>query len=981
MSEPIWTPRKLVESVWTPKERGALAWTPEEIATSLWSRLPNNGAIWTPKELVSSIWDGYRPPGVTSAFRAFSADSPWNKRCDTAPVHPQSDQILEFLMSQTGPGGYGKPTLTGTKNNTFGTPQYWASTSDPIYNIAHPQPGDPDYDLEPYNIPNEFSAIYVPVGLKPGSYDPRGTFSDNEVSIWNLDLGYVAWLYNLNYYEDEDRYTCRGGSIAYLDGNGVNKDILGGDSRNGPNSHRGLNGALVAYRWDEYQAGAVDHAIRVGIVNTVGAQLNFKPPLYPMDGSDGQSLDPLAIPHGARIRLKSATDISGLHPEAIPLAKALKEYGMIVSDSAGTTEIKCELFVAPPGETARWTMGGDALFGIPLTEYEVIDYSYDWRNARDSNKVSISSDFAPPSIPLAASAVPGADGEIIVTWLASQRATSYELRVDGTVVSNITNTEYIHSGLEAGSDHTYQVRAVNALGTSFYTILFNGTVAGVPPIQDVTVASVTAWTGGGSSNPILTAPAGTFPSYLCAAFVSILDPDAVFITPSGWTLAGTQIDGTLKTVVFIATGVSTSDQVIFPVSGLSTSRALAFISFKASKGTLDGFLSAAEGVDTVTAHKCPDLATTVAGSLPFSAAFDRSSTSWSTISDYEEVLDFNSSSPDVISGLIAVRRHTNANPATAVGPELVGTNASSTATMFSLGVEAAMPPPSGLSAVLSAGSVTVTWDAYPDATTYEVQRSLSEVGGYESLGIVGTNSFVDNTVESGVLYFYRVGALTSVRGSTWAVTKVVGVLNLIATASWTGSGSSTVPTITVPTGVGLEDRVYVFAQSLTTTEIYSTPVGWTFEGSVQDGTYNSQLFSRDGLLSGDVLQFPTATSSANKSLALVAFTGAHAVLDGKVSAGEASGGTTDHQTPSVTTEHAGTRLLSAAFDRSSLSWTILTAEWVEKLDFVGVESSACSGSLAFKTDPVSPGLNTGAVHRGSASTSTAVMWTIGIRKA
>ena len=73
----------------------------------------------------------------------------------------------------------------------------------------------------------------------------------------------------------------------------------------------------------------------------------------------------------------------------------------------------------------------------------------------------------------------------------------------------------------------------------------------------------------------------------------------------------------------------------------------------------------------------------------------------------------------------------------------------------------ALPPssPSSLNAVVSSGSIALTWTA-GDATeeNYDIQRKSSAAGAYVSIGLPTSESFEDTTVITANTYWYRVFA-------------------------------------------------------------------------------------------------------------------------------------------------------------------------------------------------------------------------------
>ena len=61
------------------------------------------------------------------------------------------------------------------------------------------------------------------------------------------------------------------------------------------------------------------------------------------------------------------------------------------------------------------------------------------------------------------------DTSVDVSWEAVSGATSYDLDVDGTIVSGNVSTHYLHDNLEPNTSHIYRVRTNNSEGTSDWT--------------------------------------------------------------------------------------------------------------------------------------------------------------------------------------------------------------------------------------------------------------------------------------------------------------------------------------------------------------------------------------------------------------------------------------------------------------------------------------------------------------------------------
>ena len=113
-------------------------------------------------------------------------------------------------------------------------------------------------------------------------------------------------------------------------------------------------------RYDEVEAGHIDHAIRVTFDVTRDAWI------HPGSHCAGSTLNAIAPPMGMRLRLDDAYDLSGFTGAARVIAEALKHYGFLVADNG-----------------SNWFFGGtsdsrwddedlDQLKGIPGSAFEVV---------------------------------------------------------------------------------------------------------------------------------------------------------------------------------------------------------------------------------------------------------------------------------------------------------------------------------------------------------------------------------------------------------------------------------------------------------------------------------------------------------------------------------------------------------------------------------------------------------------------------------
>lgn len=79
-------------------------------------------------------------------------------------------------------------------------------------------------------------------------------------------------------------------------------------------------------RWDEVQAGEIDHAIRFTVACTTRRYV------WPARHQAGVA-DRRCPPMGARFRLKAGFDLSGFGPNAQVVLRAMQRYGLIVADN------------------------------------------------------------------------------------------------------------------------------------------------------------------------------------------------------------------------------------------------------------------------------------------------------------------------------------------------------------------------------------------------------------------------------------------------------------------------------------------------------------------------------------------------------------------------------------------------------------------------------------------------------------------------
>jgi hypothetical protein len=86
-------------------------------------------------------------------------------------------------------------------------------------------------------------------------------------------------------------------------------------------------------RRDEADSGVIRHALRITVPVTQKAYI------HPATHWASDDTDPDQPPMGLRVRLKAGYDISGLRGQAHAVARALKTYGALVADNAGSPRV------------------------------------------------------------------------------------------------------------------------------------------------------------------------------------------------------------------------------------------------------------------------------------------------------------------------------------------------------------------------------------------------------------------------------------------------------------------------------------------------------------------------------------------------------------------------------------------------------------------------------------------------------------------
>jgi hypothetical protein len=297
------------------------------------------------------------------------------------------------------------------------------------------------------------------------------------MTVYDLDKGLVYGFLYASFQNNE--WSSCGGTVYYLNSNGLEGTLSQSDeARNF--GHRGVPPPTYAVRYDEIQAGVIDHVLKIAVNNTADENV------FPMTGHQNGSTDSYAPPEGTRIRIKPSVDLSrmSLSPAARVVATALQKYGAVIGDqSGGPVALKVENTIV---EGRGWLWNGvlnyQSLSSITLDKFDVIQRGY--------GSGSGSAPSPPPNAPSALTATAVSPTQIDLSWAdnsADEGGFKIERSPNGTSdwgqigTTGASVSSFSDTGLAADTTYHYRVRAHNAVGNSAYSNVASAKTHTLPP--------------------------------------------------------------------------------------------------------------------------------------------------------------------------------------------------------------------------------------------------------------------------------------------------------------------------------------------------------------------------------------------------------------------------------------------------------------------------------------------------------------------
>lgn len=244
-----------------------------------------------------------------SDSRVHAAGSPFNKPIpQNAAVDPRSARMIDLLAYEVDRAGW------RISHDEWTTPVYFAGKKTPKYNVAL---------TNPYFKGKVLAGVPIPAHAAPDQTD------DGAMAI--IDRARKCEYNLLGAKKNPD------GSWTARFANAIRTNTDGVFDYAEAARASGFAGSAGLIWPQELNSGRIRHALTFVFRFTKAGG-----PVRPATGSDGTSMDPGAIPEGARLQLDPSLDIDalGLEPWQRIIAKALQEYGMYLADTGGTVAIQ-----------------------------------------------------------------------------------------------------------------------------------------------------------------------------------------------------------------------------------------------------------------------------------------------------------------------------------------------------------------------------------------------------------------------------------------------------------------------------------------------------------------------------------------------------------------------------------------------------------------------------------------------------------------
>jgi hypothetical protein len=305
-----------------------------------------------------------RGSGLPTPLPLFPPDNWWNVDVSGAPLDPGSAGFISFIGATRGlhpDFGAEVDPADPTLPDVYGMVYITVPGTQPLVPVAFQEFGNQSDNGAPgrptgYPIPDaaKTGTRWIEGGT-PANLTQAG--NDDHMLLVDRDNRILYELYHTYWDAGQNRWEAGSGAIYPLDSNQRRPDTWTSADAAGLAILPGL------IRYDEaFGTVAIRHAFRFTVRSVNGY-------VYPASHNAGNTTN--ALPLGARLRLKAATNISGYPPEVQRIFQAMKTYGLIVADNGS------DMFIQGAYDT-RWSNDvlNPAFSALHASDFEVIQLGW-----------------------------------------------------------------------------------------------------------------------------------------------------------------------------------------------------------------------------------------------------------------------------------------------------------------------------------------------------------------------------------------------------------------------------------------------------------------------------------------------------------------------------------------------------------------------------------------------------------------------------
>jgi hypothetical protein len=265
------------------------------------------------------------PLGTAGGHRFFSPSSFWNRPVAAGPRDPRSAELTAHFAA----------AVAAERRAGRGPGINTSQWSVPVYRVPANQPRvRVELRSRPERRPlPALRRAWRRVPLPRLPVPAAGT--DRPLVVWQPSTDKLWEFWGMKRELDGGWKAAWGGAI---------RDVSRSSGAYGPRSWRGATGAWGAsasglsivgglITFEDFERGKIDHALAMSVPGVRAGEYSL-----PARRTDGTSLDPLALPEGAHLRLDPDLDLGSLDlpRPTLMLAEAAQRYGIVVRDRAGT---------------------------------------------------------------------------------------------------------------------------------------------------------------------------------------------------------------------------------------------------------------------------------------------------------------------------------------------------------------------------------------------------------------------------------------------------------------------------------------------------------------------------------------------------------------------------------------------------------------------------------------------------------------------